>query len=302
MSVRFLCALLATFAAAPSLAQPTIRQLPGAPLRIQIAGDTSMQVRDERRYSDPLFFPECPRGLEATADAGVLVRVGDTTYGPDFASHPCGTSVLGVVPWIPISIGEVSGTGSSSDPYQVQVVVAAGSTGLRLTETVRYVDGRTSFLPILRFSNVGTDVVTWRTFLAVNVAELSYSIRSAERPGAHAAFKLGAPFPACAPEPYWILLPAADRDSGNDPFQVWGEILAGELSNTIYGGCPSSGVASEWEDRTLAPGQTLEITPSPGISFVVVDAATIPTLSESVLTAFAALLGLAGLFAIRRAA
>jgi hypothetical protein len=264
--------------AASAAAQPVIRTIPGNPLTIRIAGDASMQVVDTRfPYGvESLFRPQCLPGVEGTADAGVLVRVGDTVYGPDFAGHPCGGGVSGVVPWTAASISPVTGDGSGADPFRVVAVASAGSTGLQLTETLRYSNGTGQVTPTLGFRNVGTETITWRTYLGFQFAFLSFPILELGRPGVHLAFKFGAPFPACGPDPYRILLPAADRYTGNPSPAPWSEISAGDLSNTLYGGCPSEGVATEWTDRTLAPGQSLTLPAGSGISFLPGGAAAAP--------------------------
>jgi hypothetical protein len=287
-------------------AQPVIRTIPGNPLTIRIGSDTSMQVVDGRSdfAPGPVFFPECVPSGTATGDAGVLVRVGGVLYGPDFPSHPCGTQLngLAVTPWTAVSIGNVTGLGTSENPFELVIVADAGSSGLRLTETVQYVNGAGQVRPILSFSNVGSASLAWDTFLAVNVGFLAFPILELGRPGLQYAFKLGAPFPACAPLMYRILLPAADRYSAQLTTDSWLEIQSGDLSNTLYGGCPSSGAATEWVGRSLAPGQTLVLSPNSGISFLASGAATasVPATSATGTAILAAGLVLAGWLALSR--
>ena len=304
---RTLVAALGGMWASLAGAQPAMRTIVGHPLTIRVGSDTSMQVVDDRFEfaPSPVFFPECISGGPATGDSGVLVRVSGALYGPDFPNHACGTQLGGLVltPWTAVSISDVTGLGTSADPFQVVMVADAGSSGLRLTETVQYVNGTGQLRPILRFSNVGSANLTWDTFLAVNFGFLAFPILEIGRPGLHHAFKLGSPFPTCAPLAYRILLPAADRYSVDIVTDSWGEIQAGDLTDTLYAGCPSSGAATEWVDRSLAPGQALVLSPNSGITFLASGAAasSVPTLSGVGLAALSIGLAAAGWLAMRTA-
>ncbi len=57
---------------------------------------------------------------------GTFLVVDGTLYSP--ASVPAGSSAVGT-PWTPVSQTAVTGAGTAGSPYQVQTVVAAGSTG-----------------------------------------------------------------------------------------------------------------------------------------------------------------------------
>src|SRR5262245_21098190 len=63
-------------------AAPVVRTIPGRLLTIDVADDTSFQVRDRRVPDSALFEPSwCAPGT--TGDTGTLVRVGGTLFGPD---------------------------------------------------------------------------------------------------------------------------------------------------------------------------------------------------------------------------
>jgi hypothetical protein len=295
--------LVAALGVAHLEAQPVMRTIAGNPLTIRVAGDTSIQVDDPFEWiGGPVFQPGCLPGVEGTGDFGVLVRVGGVVYGPDFGSHPCGSTTGGVTPWTTVSISEVAGSGSNVDPFRVVIQANAGATGLQLTETLRYSNGTRQLTPTLRFTNVGSGAVTWKTYVAASFAYLSFPILEFGRPGVHDAFKFGAPFPACGPNPYRVLLPAADRYTGNPAPAPWSEIAAGDLSNTLYGGCPSDGVATEWTDRTLSPGESLTLDPGSGISFLAgPDAATsVPDASMPGRAILVAAIALAGWLVLSR--
>jgi len=286
-------------------AQPVIRTIAGRPLTIQIADDTSMQVGDSRFELTPsaVFYPECLPGPTSTGDSGILVRVAGVLYGPSFPLHPCGTGLggLAVTPWTAVSIGGVTGVGTSADPFEVVVVADAAASGLRLTETVQYVNGTGQLRPILRFTNVGPSSLFWDTFLGVNVAFLAFPILDLGRPGEHAALKTGAPFPSCFRLNYRVLLPEADRYSMGDGTNSWGEIQSGDLTNTTYAGCPSSGAATEWVGRSLPPGQSLVLAPNSGITFLADGAAaSVPATSPMGTAILVAGIALAGSLALAR--
>jgi len=268
---------LLTALTGPSLARgaTVVRTISGSRLTIAIGDDTSLQVWDGTVGPGfALLAPNCADSSQ-TGDAGILVAIGGNTFGPDFASHPCGTNTPAALatPWTPVSISPVTGSGSASDPFTVVVVADAGTTGLRLTETVRHVDGTGSFVPTLTFSSSASVPLTWRTFLATHLSlgnDTVLPILQLGAPGAQSAFPLGAPFPACAPRPYYALVPSADRFTGQLADVMWIEIAAGQLSDTLEPGCPHGGIATEWTDRTLSPGGaalTLAST-SPAVAFV----------------------------------
>jgi hypothetical protein len=90
-------------------------------------------------------------------DCGTFLAVGGTLYAPDFGEHGItATSDLGFyVPFTPVSQTGVLGTGTAADPYRVVTVVDAGVSGLRLTETVSYVNGSNSYRIDTSVANLG---------------------------------------------------------------------------------------------------------------------------------------------------
>ena len=66
---------------------------------------------------------------------------------------------------IPVSQSAVSDTGTAGDPFTVVTVADAGVTGIRISETDRYVIGEESYrtdVVVLNTNNVGKDVIVYR--------------------------------------------------------------------------------------------------------------------------------------------
>ena len=125
-----------------------------------------MQIADRRVPDTTNIQPYGCFVPDATGDAGVLVAVGGLVFGPDFQNHACGTGANAYTPWTPVSISPVTGSGAAEDPFVVMVVVDAGNSGLRLTETVSYTNGSQTVAFSFRFQNRGSSPVSWSTFLA----------------------------------------------------------------------------------------------------------------------------------------
>ncbi|MBV9049299.1 MAG: hypothetical protein JOY58_13575 [Solirubrobacterales bacterium] len=90
-------------------------------------------------------------GTLASIEAG---RSRKQLYGPDFPAHAGGTSVSVLDrSFTPIN-QTTTGLGSSSSPYQVRTTVAAGDTGVQITETDTYVTGNDYYLTNLTAANV----------------------------------------------------------------------------------------------------------------------------------------------------
>jgi hypothetical protein len=176
--------------------------------------------------------------------------------------------------------------------------VDAGATGLRLTETIAYVNGSKSASIAMAFSNTGQAAVTWDTFIG---ADLYLASSDSGTPALVAGAAAGKD---CQFQNYTILFgnnTPNDRYSANGYGTIWTEISAGMLSNTVATGCLDNGIANEWTARTLNPGGTIAI--DSGVSFtgaLAPVAVATPTLSILGLSALVALLGLVGYVVSRR--
>ncbi len=278
-------------------AAPATVTITGNPLTIVIGDETSMEVYDSAVPGGGQYFPtDCAAG--ETADSGVFASTGGVIYGPDFNAHPCGSASNSYTPWTKVSLSPVTGTGGSGDPFTVVIVVDAGVTGLRLTETITYVNGTKAASIALAFSDTGNAAVAWDTFIGADLYLASSDAGTPALVGGAAAGK------DCQFQNYTILFgnsTANDRYSANGYGTIWSEISAGMLSNTVATGCLDNGIANEWTARTLNPGGSVTI--DTGISFtgqLAPVAVATPTLSVMGLTALVGLLALVGYVLSRR--
>jgi len=280
-----------------SNAAPATVTIAGSPLTIVIGDETSMETYNSTVSAGGQYYPtDCGPG--ETADSGVFANIGGLVYGPDFNSHPCGSASNSYTPWTKVSLSPVSGTGTSGSPFTVTVVVDAGATGLRLTETITYVNGAPAATIALAFSNTGGAAVAWDTFIGADLYLASSDSGNPALVGGAAAGR------DCQFHNYTILFgnaTANDRYSANGFGTIWDEISAANLSNTVATGCIDNGIANEWTGRTLNPGGSTTI--NTGISFtgqVAPAAVATPTLSFKGLAALVGLLALVGYVLSRR--
>jgi len=279
-------------------AAPATVTITGSPLTIVIGDETSMESYNSTVPGGGQYFPtDCTAG--ETADSGVFASVGGVIYGPDFSQHPCGSATGSfATPWTRVSLSPVTGTGTAGNPFTVVIVVDAGATGLRLTETITYVNGSSAATIALAFSDTGNAAVTWDTFIGADLYLASSDSGTPALVGGAAAGK------DCQFQNYTILFSnstANDRYSANGYGTIWSEISAGNLSNTVASGCLDNGIANEWTGRTLNPGGSTSI--NTGISFtgqLAPVAIATPTLSIMGLTALVGFLALVGYVLSRR--
>lgn len=286
----------------PGPSAPVTNTINGTPLTVVIGDDTSAQVYNTNVPGTGQYFPpDCAPG--ETADNGVFVSVGGLVYGPDFNNHPCGSASNSYTPWTPVSFSGVTGTGASGDPFTVVIVVDAGTTGLRLTETITYFNGNPQYLMGLAFSNTGSTAVTWDTFTGSDLYladnDSGFSTLQGTSAGGRGAST------SCTQLQYVILFLAttpANRWTATGYGTVWDEISAGNLSDTVDSTvCQDNGAAIEWTGSSLNPGGALGI--STGVSFTgqaIPAGAAVPTLSTTGLIALISLLAVVGYALARR--
>ncbi|MGH2957460.1 MAG: calcium-binding protein [Solirubrobacterales bacterium] len=109
--------------------------------QVDLVGDTNLS-----------FFP--PDTIPG--DCGTMLHTGAVTYSPDWDNHD-GTATSGSAadgtPFTPVSQTDVTGTGTSGDPFSVTTVVQVGATPLSITRTDTYVTGNRFYRSDVQVSN-----------------------------------------------------------------------------------------------------------------------------------------------------
>lgn len=278
---------------------PTTVTITGTPLTVVIGSDTSMQVYNSNVPGTGQFYPpDCTPGQ--TADYGIFAEIPSTAgvvYGPDFNNHPCGSASNSYTPWTEVSLSPVTGTGTSGDPFTVVVVVDAGLTGLRLTATYTYVNGSPQITQAFLFSNIGNAIVNFDAFSGADLFLADNDAGFATLQGTSAGGRGASP--ACALLQYTILIlgtTPANNWTGRFFDDVWNEISAGQLSNTIESTiCQDNGAAIQWANIDIPVAGSTTI--NSGVTFTgqaIPQGALVPTLSVTGLAVLVLLLALVG--------
>jgi hypothetical protein len=144
--IMFGLALLPLVAAVPLFAQPVISSVyeggSSNPLTTYVAGDLSEQVL--YKPSTDSYWQFNPN-TSPWADGGFFATYSGNIYGPDFASHPGGTSVPDTqfpTPWAFVSQqGTPDGQGYEDDPWTLSTIVNSVDGNLNVKQKVSYVQG-----------------------------------------------------------------------------------------------------------------------------------------------------------------
>ena len=132
-------------AAVPLFAQPIISSVyeggSSNPLTTYVASDLSEQVL-YKPWTDSYW--QFNPNTSQWADSGFFAFFPDSgnLYGPDFASHPAGTSVTVLLtPWAFVSQeGTPDGSGTENDPWTLSTIVNSADGSLQVTQKVSYVN------------------------------------------------------------------------------------------------------------------------------------------------------------------
>jgi hypothetical protein len=220
-----------------------------------VGDDASFQIFDsDVPGSGQIYPPSCTD----TADMGVFAYTSAGLVGPDFAQH-CGSATFfpNYAAWTPVSISPVTGTGSAADPFTVVVVDDSPTASLRLTLTVTLVSGDNFFRTNMLFSS--TSGATFDAFLGGDLylanSDSGVPLRIADSGAVGGT--------TCAGQANFniLLVPvtAADAWTATGFSNVWLQIGAGDLNDTVDSTCEDDGAALEWRQRTLSAGQSLSI-------------------------------------------
>lgn len=145
-------ALVLTVAPAAWGSTPFVDVHSSGPLSdIYIGNDLSCQVRNGG-FSSTEFFPN----VGGPSDCGTFVSVSNELYGPNFANHSATATAFSTdstyTPFTPVS-QSLSGSGTAANPYRVTTTVAAGTSGLTLTELDSYTVGSDSYQTDITVTN-----------------------------------------------------------------------------------------------------------------------------------------------------
>jgi len=117
-----------------------------------IGNELGCQVAHSGDGDYELYPPE-----DAPGDCGTFLSVGPAghaqLFSPNFEAHDDTAVGIDSTAFTPQTQSEVTGTGTVSDPYQVVTTVAAGDTGLTLTETDSYVVGTEAYQTDVTITN-----------------------------------------------------------------------------------------------------------------------------------------------------
>ena len=143
-----LCVASVVLLAVPASAEQ-IDNAPGPITRILITPDLNCGV-SFLGDSSPEFF--------ADTACATFVSTATELFGPN--SIPAGGSASPRTAFTPVSQVK-TGTGTSGDPFRIETVVDAGTSGLRLTQVDTYVAGQNAYRTVITIANSGaaaTDV------------------------------------------------------------------------------------------------------------------------------------------------
>jgi hypothetical protein len=141
-------------AAAPARAAVPFKDIasPGPLTHVYIGNELGCQVSYRGDPLNELYPPSTVPG-----DCGPLVALNGALHTPDFSNHgSTATAGLGTrVPFTPVSQSDVTGSGTSANPFKVTTTVNAGTTGLEVSEVDTYVTGEEAYRTNVTLTNRG---------------------------------------------------------------------------------------------------------------------------------------------------
>ena len=119
---------------------------------VTLGNELSCQVA----YAGDARFELFPSAVKP-ADCGTFVFLGTTLYAPNLGAHDASAaSAVGTsTPWTAVSQTPVGGAGTAASPFKVTTVVAAGASGMQITQVDSYVAGQESYRTDIAVQNRG---------------------------------------------------------------------------------------------------------------------------------------------------
>lgn len=136
--------LLTLASVVPAIAGAVTATIEGSPLRIFVYGGSNLQANLENAPTNVFYSPN-----DAIGDAGLFFRFHDAIPASgigagDVAGPQTQAGIAPDIDYTPFSQTGVTGTGSAASPYQVVSVYKVADV-LEITQTVKYVNGETTF-------------------------------------------------------------------------------------------------------------------------------------------------------------
>jgi uncharacterized repeat protein (TIGR01451 family) len=154
---------LAPAAAVASAVLLVLTSSPAIAATITSAGRlTNVTITPDLNCAVNHISDSAPEFFGSTACA-TLVATGGILYGP--AAIPAGESAAPRTTFTAVSQSPVTGAGTSANPFTIVTVVDLGTSGLRLTQTDRYIVGQESYRTDVRLDNTGptpVDAIVYR--------------------------------------------------------------------------------------------------------------------------------------------
>ena len=276
LSLTWVVALVALLLPATASANVPFKEITSTgPIEtIWLGDELSCQVLLEGD-EDFAFFPSST----APGDCGTFLTLGTDEFGPNFDEHDSsafgpGTGTTSYTPFTPVSQTDVSGTGTSADPFVVVTVVDVPAPdslaekggngllpGLRITQTDSYVTGNQFYESEINVANMGAspqDAVLYHAgdcFLAGSDSGFGHEI-----PATGSIFCSETP----SNDPPGRLIGFQPQSAGSsyieDNFStVWDEIDGGVFGNT----CAHCDPAGEEDDNGMGLSWAISV-PSGG--------------------------------------
>jgi hypothetical protein len=167
-ALAIVLALLTLAAVVPALAGAVTATIEGSPLRIFVYGGSNLQANLENAPTNVFYSPD-----DAIGDAGLFFRFHDDIADSGIAAgNVAGPQTrAGITPdidYTAISQTPVTGTGSAASPFQVVSVYKVADV-LEITQTVKYVNGETTFRVSYAVKNLSASAVRFRASHAADL-------------------------------------------------------------------------------------------------------------------------------------
>ncbi|MBK8432013.1 MAG: hypothetical protein IPL28_12270 [Chloroflexi bacterium] len=228
------------------------KEISGAPLRIQVGSNGSIQVYHQNHPADGSTY--------GTADSGLFLALGSDVYGPNLPNTNPTSASITTNPLTLVSHEGPIGSGSISDPFKVvtsQTLAGSGAT-LGVVQTVSYINGNDYFRQDWAITNNGTSETCFKAYHAADVYFAGsdtgagyYNAASGSVGGYNAAqdwFMVFTP-----------VTPVSHYQEGSYSTDIWATVqAAGDFKDTIVTESVDNGFGLQW-NQCVQPGQTTTI-------------------------------------------